>query len=188
MRRLPKGQKKNAAVDDPEVKNVVRRSTENQIAIRGSKKLAAATVAYGASLQNRPDYRVVVTQHAARYNRQGTVIVGAHEQRTIEFTRTERGRNFQKSDGSSKARRSMGRKVVYAGRLVPVLGYGYAVHNTLSGGQQQGGREAMLERTYQGATLMAVGETVSHYKSGGSTVGLLTGGKYTPSSILQEIF
>ena len=86
-------------------------------------------------MQNRPDYRVVVTQHAARHNRQGRVIVGAHEQRTIEFTRTEGGRNFQKSDGSSKARRSMGRKIVFGGRLVPVLGYGYAVHNTLGGGQ-----------------------------------------------------
>lgn len=167
------------------MKNVARRTTENQIAIRGSKKLAASTVAYGAYLQNRPDYRVVRRQHAARYNRQGRVIVGAHEQRTIEFTRTEGGRNFQKSDGSHKRRVKMGKTIVHGGRLIPVLGYGYMVHNTLSGGQQRGG-DPLLERTAQGATLMAVGETVSHYQSGGTTVGLLTGGRHTPSSLLER--
>lgn len=170
------------------MKNVARRTTENQIAVRGSKKLAASTVAYGAYLQNRPDYRVVRTQHAARYNRQGRVIVGAHEQRTIEFTKTEGGRNFQKSDGSHKRRVKMGKTIVHGGRLIPVLGYGYVVHNTLNGGQAAPGnrQEQMLGRTAQGATLLAVGETVSHYQSGGSTVGLLTGGKYTPSSLLEK--
>lgn len=175
--------KKNAKMDDSNVKNVARRSTENQIAIRGSRKLAASTVAYGTSLQTRPDYRVVRRQHAARYNRQGRVIVGAHEQRTIEFTKTEGGRNFQKSDGSSKSRVKMGKHIVHGGRLIPVLGYGYVVYNTLEGGQVSG-HDPMLERTYQGATLLAVAETASHYKSGGSTVGLLTGGMHTPSSIL----
>ena len=182
--RRSSGGKKNAKMDGSKVKNVARRTTENQIAVRGSKKLAASTVAYGAYMQTRPDYRVTTKQHAARYNRQGRVIVGAHEQRTIEFTTSEGGRNFQKSDGSTKRRVKMGKTIVHGGRLIPVLGYGYVVHNTLSGGQQQG--DPLLERTAQGATLMAVGETVSHYKSGGSTVGLLTGGKYTPSSLLER--
>lgn len=133
MRRS--GKKKNADMDEPKSKNVVRRSTENQLAVRGSKKAANMTAAYGAYLQTRPDYTVSRRTVGARYNKSGKVIVGEHQQTTISKTRSDRGRNFTATDGSSKARMAMGRKIVFAGRLVPVLGYGYVVHNTLNGGQ-----------------------------------------------------
>ena len=179
-RQKMKRTRKGSANIVPDSKNVLRRSTENQLAVRSSKKLANITAAYGAYLQTRPDSRIVRRQYAGHYRRDGSAIVKSHEVRVTEFTKSDRGRNFKQTDGSSKARLAMGRRIVYAGRLVPVLGYGFVLHNTFSGGQdpEMSRDEDMMGRTYQGATLLATAQVASHYASGGSTINLLTAGRY----------
>ena len=169
-------------------KSTLQKSGENQLAIRGSKRAANAIAGYGAYLQTRPDSRIVSRQYSGHFRRDGSPIVRPHEVKVTEFTRSQRGRNYKQTDGSSKRRLAMGRATVYAGRLVPVLGYGFVLHNTFSGPSdpQMSRDRDMLSRTYQGATLLAIGDTASHYQSGGSTVGLLTAGRSTPSSILQR--
>lgn len=176
MKRTRKGSKKNV----PDSKNVLRRSTENQLALRGSKKLANATAAYGAYLQTRPDSKIVRRQYAGHYRRDGSPIVKSHEVRVTEFTKSEQGRNFKQTDGSSKRRLAMGRGIVYSGRLVPVLGYGFVLHNTFSGRSDPGMSrdQDMMGRTYQGASLLATAQVASHYSTGGSTINLFTAGRY----------
>ena len=171
----------------PAKKSMMQRSAENQLAVRGSKKIANATAAYGAYLQTRPESRSISKKHSARYHRDGTRYVGATTSRFTEHYTSDRGRNYRATDGSQKARLAMGRRLVFGGRLIPVLGYGFVIHNTLSGPAEPGmsRQEDMMSRTYQGGTLMAIGGVASHYQSGGSTVGLLTSGKMTPSSILK---
>jgi hypothetical protein len=172
--------KSDPGMDEPESKNVVRRTTENQLAVRGSKKIANATAAYGAYLQTKPDSYIYEKQFASRYNKHGKVIVGAHTQRTVMHTRSDRGRNFKQTDGSRKRRMAMGRNIVYGGRLIPVLGYGFVIHNTLSGEVDPGQSRDMdmMGRTYQGATLLSIAQIGSHYQTGGSTINLLTAGRY----------
>lgn len=167
-------------MDEPESKNVLRRTTENQLAVRGSKKAANLIAAYGAYLQTRPDSTIVRRQYSGHFRRDGSAIVKPHEVKVTEFTTSEKGKNFKQTDGSSKGRISMGRKVVFAGRLVPVLGYGYVIHNTLSGEVDPGNptREDVMGRTYQGASLLAARSVVSHYSTGGTTINLLTAGKF----------
>lgn len=167
-------------MDEPESKNVMRRTTENQLAVRGSKKLANATAAYGAYLQTRPDSKIVQRQYSGHFRRDGSAIVRPHQVRVTEFTTSEKGKNFKQTDGSSKRRISMGRNIVYGGRLIPVLGYGYVLHNTFAGEVDPGQSRDMdmMGRTYQGATLLSIASIGSHYKSGGSTINLLTAGRY----------
>ena len=141
-------------------KNVVRRTAENQLAVRGSKKVASATAAYGAYLQSRPYSTTYVKYHPARYNRQGTVIVGAHTQRTHMPTRTRDGRGFVRTDQRRHRGIAMGRGIVWGGRLIPVLGYGYVMHNTLSGPSNPNHDMDMLGRTYQGGILLTAGEVL----------------------------
>lgn len=163
-----------------EKKSTVRRTTENQLAVRSSKKLAAYTAAYGASLQSRPGTYIFEKKFEARRNKSGKVIVGEHTQRTVMHSRSEGGRNFVNTDGSHRGRIKMGQHIVYGGRLIPVLGYGFVAYNTFGGPAEPGvSRDVdMISRTHQGATLLAVGSTVSHYQSGGSTINLLTAGRF----------
>ena len=170
----------------PEKKSLLRRSSENQLAMRGSKKLANAVAAYGAYLQTRPHSRTVFKKHSARYHRDGTRYVGSTTSRFTEHYTSDQGRNYRATDGSQKARLAMGRRIVFGGRLIPVLGYGVVIHNTFSGGEPGMSRkEDMLVRTHQGSTLLAIGGAASHYKSGGSTIGLFTGGKTNPGKIVE---
>lgn len=130
-------------MDEPKVgydssgrKKFWRRTTENQLTIRGSRIAGSYLVARGGSMINKPDHTVTYTRYQPRYNKHGTVIVGAHTQRTIQFTTSDGGRDFQHSDRRAKARKvARGSHVVRFGRVIPVLGYGYAIHNTLNGGQ-----------------------------------------------------
>jgi hypothetical protein len=118
--------------DDKGRKKFWRRTSENQIAVRGSKALGAALVAKGTYLKNKPDSTVKITHHRARYNRQGTVMVGAHTQRTIEPTTSDRGRNFQQTDHLAKERkRKRSSRMIKSGRYIPVLGYGYMAYNVM---------------------------------------------------------
>jgi hypothetical protein len=118
--------KKDSGMDEPERKSVVQRGAENQVAVRGSKYLGAELVAYGTALKNKPDYTIVVTEHAARRNRQGTVMVGAKTQRTIEPTRSMGGRDFLQTDGKThKRRRKKVARYILLGRTMPLLGYTY---------------------------------------------------------------
>jgi len=172
--------RKKPAPSQPEKKSVVRRTSENQLAVRGSKKLSTAVTAYGVKLQTRPGTYIFEKNYDARRNTSGKVIVGAHTQRTVMHTTSEGGRNFVNTDGSHRGRTKMGKHIVYGGRLIPVLGYGFVAYNTFSGPSDPTmSRDVdMLSRTHQGATLLAVGSTVSHYQSGGSTINLLTAGRF----------
>ena len=143
-----------------------RRTTENQIAVRGSKALGAYMVARGTQLRHQPNYTVKVTHHKARYNRQGTVMVGAHTQRTIEPTRSDYGRNFLQTDSKRiHKRRYKSKSMIKRGRILPLLGYGYMAYNIMGAPVQDPASD--FERTYQGATLIMIGETLTHYQSGG---------------------
>lgn len=141
--------KKITRVNPPE-KSVLQRTSENQLAVRGSKKIGAELVAYGTALKTKPDYTVTYTKQAARYNRQGTVMVGAKTQKTIQPTRSDYGRNFQQTDGkSAKRRRKKVARYITIGRALPILGYSYMGMNMynafatggLTGVQQQHARD-----------------------------------------------
>lgn len=152
--------------DDKGQKQFWRRTTENQIAVRGTKALGAYYVTRGTQLRHQPNYTVKVTHHKARYNRQGTVMVGAHTQRTIEPTRSDYGRNFLQTDSKRiHRRRYKSKKMIKRGRIIPLLGYGFMAYNIM--GAPVNETSSGFERTYQGATLIAIGETLSHYQSGG---------------------
>lgn len=126
-------------MDEPKVgydrsgrKKFWRRTAENQIAVRGSKALGAYLLAKGTNILHKPDYTVTYTRHQPRYNPQGTAMVGAYTQKTIEFTRSDYGRNFQQTDHKAKARkRARGSAYVKSGRIIPVLGYGYMAYNVM---------------------------------------------------------
>ena len=118
--------------DEEGRKKFWRRTSENQIAVRGSKALGAALVARGTRMRHKPNYTVKVTHHKARYNRQGTVMVGAHTQRTIEPTRSDWGRQFQQTDSKAIHRnRYRSKRMIKQGRVIPVLGYGYMAYNVM---------------------------------------------------------
>ena len=182
--------------DDKGRKKFWRRTTENQIAVRGSRALGAALVARGTQLKNKPDYTVKVTHHKARYNAQGTVMVGAHTQRTIEPTRSDWGRNFQQTDHRMQNKKRKGSaRMIKSGRMIPLLGYGFMAYNIMGAPVDEPGKGGIsdFERTYQGATLIGIGETVGHsyeyMKSGGSVTGLLLGRQYnTPKLPLERFF
>lgn len=109
-------------------KSVTQTTIENQIAMRGSRKLGALLVASGLRYMARPDYQVIRTNNPARINRQGTVYVSAHQRRVIEPTRSDGGRGFHQTD-NPKRKREQARTRVQAGRLVPYLGIGYMLYN-----------------------------------------------------------
>ena len=89
-------------------------------------------VARGTQLRHRPNYTVKVTHHKARYNRQGTVMVGAHTQRTIEPTRSDYGRQFLQTDSKRLAKnRYRSKTMIKRGRIIPIFGYGYMAYNIM---------------------------------------------------------
>jgi hypothetical protein len=109
-----------------------RRTAENQFAVRSTKYVGAYLVASGTAMRNRPDYTVIRRYHVPRYNRQGRVMVGGHWQKTIEPTRSDYGRNFQQTDHAAQNRKRKGSaRRIKAGRVLPVLGYGYMAYNIL---------------------------------------------------------
>lgn len=173
-----------------------RRTTENQIAVRGSKALGAYLTAKGTSILHRPDYVVTYTHYAPRYNVQGTVMVGARTQKTIELTRSDWGRGFQQTDHAYKARkRARASTYIKSGRIIPVLGYGYMAYNVM--GQPvsiqerrpgEGWAYADLAYAAEGAII----EGVSHYQQGSSplqivesTFGAPEG--YAPSDTIEKL-
>lgn len=173
-----------------------RRTTENQIAVRGSKALGSYLVARGTSILHKPDYVVTYTHYAPRYNTQGTVIVGAHTQKTIEFTRSDYGRNFQHSDHNVKARkRARASTYIKSGRIIPVLGYGYMAYNVMGQPTRiqerrpgEGWAYADLAYAAEGALI----EGVSQYQQGSSplqivesTFGAAEG--YAPSDAIEQL-
>lgn len=126
-----------------ERKTRLRKFTENQVVGRGTRKLGALMTPRGAYYaSNQAIYDVTYTHHAARYNVQGTRIVGAYTQKTIEMRRTNGGRDFvatqtRKNPYGRPYHVHMGNKIYAYGRIIPVLGLGYVMHNTLSGEPQQ---------------------------------------------------
>lgn len=169
-----KRRKKSAAVksddrigyDSKGNKKLWRRTTENQIAVRGTKALGAYMVARGTQLSHKPNYTVKYTHNKARYNSQGRIMVGAHTRRTIEPTLSDRGRNFYQTDSRRiQKRRYRAKSMIKRGRIVPLLGFGFMAWNIM--GAPVNETTSDFERTYQGATLLMIGETMSHYQTGG---------------------
>lgn len=173
-------------MDEPKVgydssgrKRFWRRTTENQIAVRGSKALGAYLVAKGTNILHKPDYTVTYTRHQPRYNPQGKVMVGAHTQKTIEFTRSDWGRNFQQTDHKAKARkRARGSAYVKSGRIIPVLGYGFMAYNIMGQPTRikerrpgEGWVYADLAYSAEGALV----EGISRYQEGQSALRIIDG-------------
>lgn len=173
-------------------KSRLRQSAENQVISRSTKLVGNALVARGAYLQSNQSISFTKTKfHPARYNVQGTKIVGAHTQRTFMMRRTPDGRDFVATQTRANKRMvphhiHMGKRVQLYGRLVPVLGFGYVMHNIITG--ESGPEQRTGEGFWQGAAIYAAGDTAEYYASGGSTIGLLTGGMVTPGTILGRIF
>jgi len=173
MKRRKKKQPVSSRSNEP--KSRLRKHLENQALKRGSRGLGKALVARGAYLQsNSSIYTVKYTYRPARYNVQGTRIVGAHTQKTIEMTRTADGRDFvatqtRKNPYAVPHHAYMGNRMVSYGRLIPVLGLGAVMYNTFSG---SGPKPREMEGVWQVAALYAVDDLTSHYKSGGTTMDL----------------
>lgn len=174
-----------------EPKTRLERTIENQLVGRSTKLVGHALAARGAYLQsNAAIYSVTYTPKAARYNVQGTRIVGAHTQKTIQMKRTADGRDFvatqtRKNPYAMPHHIYMGKRMSYYGRLIPILGFGYVMHNIVTGDK---GPE--LRKGEGWGPMMAgyaIQDATSYYGSGGSTIGLLTGGQMTPSSILESL-
>lgn len=165
--------------DDKGRKKFWRRTTENQIAVRGSKALGAALVTRGTLLKNKPDYTVKVTHHKARYNRQGRIMVGAHTQRTIEPTTSDWGRNFQQTDHAAKNRkRKRSARMIKSGRVIPVLGYGYMAYNVMGQPTRIDSRRPGEGWAYADALYAAEGlatEASIRYAEGASPLGVVDG-------------
>ena len=175
-----------------ERKTRLRKFAENQIVSRGSQRLGAAMMASGAFYaSNQAIYDVTYTHHAARYNVQGTRIVGAHTQKTIEMRRTNGGRDFvatqtRKNPYGRPHHVHMGNQLYSYGRLVPVLGLGYVMYNSLTGpGNEPERRKG--EGFGQMMIAYAAADTIDYYKGGGSTMRLLTGGKIGADTVLQKV-
>ena len=130
-------------MDEPESqvesKTRLRKFAENQLVSRGSQRLGAAMMATGAYYaSNQAIYDVTYTHNPARYNVQGTRYVGASVQKTIEMRRTNGGRDFvatqtRKNPYGRPHHVHMGNKIYAYGRIVPVIGLGYVMYNTVSG-------------------------------------------------------
>jgi len=85
----------------------------------------------------------------------------------------------------------MGKRVQLYGRVIPILGFGYVMHNIITG--QSGPDLRKGEGFWQGAAAYAVGDTIEYYQSGGTTTGLLTGGNsekisiFNPKAIVEAV-
>jgi len=177
-----KRRKKRSVVSSKSTKpkSRLRSTVENQAISRGSRSLGKYLTARGAFLQSNRSISYTKTKfHAARYNVQGTKIVGAHTQRTFMMRRTADGRDFIATQTRANKRMvphhiHMGKRVALAGRLVPVLGLGVVMYNMYSNPGQSQMREG--EGFWQMAALYGASDVANHYKSGGDTTSILTGG------------
>lgn len=125
---MKRGNSKKTKTGGRSQKSPIQTSIENQIAMRGSRKLGSALALYALKYINRPDYTVVRTYNPARVNRQGTTYVSAHTRRTIEPTRSDWGRGFKQTDSPAR-KRQVATSQYRVGRLIPYLGIGYMAYN-----------------------------------------------------------
>ena len=184
-----KRRKSSAAEPEWKPKTRLEKSIENQVVGRSTKLVGHTLAARGAYLQsNAAIYSVTYTPKPARYNVQGTKIVREHTQKTIQMKRTPDGRDFvatqtRKNPYAMPHHIYMGKRMSYYGRLIPVLGFGYVIHNIVTGDEQPKLRKG--EGFWQGAAIYAAQDAASYYGSGGSTIGLLTGGESTAEKIVE---
>lgn len=161
---------------------------QNQAIGRGSKALGNLLVARGAYLQSNRSISYTKTKfHPARYNVQGTKIVGAHTQRTFMMRRTADGRDFIATQTRANKRMvphhiHMGKRVQLYGRLIPVLGLGVVMYNMYTNPGQSQMREG--EGFWQMAAIYGAQDVSNHYKAGGDTTQILTGGKTSLSKLV----
>ena len=162
-------------------KSRLSNTLKNQAIGRGSKALGNSLVIRGAFLQSNRSISYTKTKfHAARYNVQGTRIVGAHTQRTFMMRRTADGRDFIATQTRANKRMvphhiHMGKRVQLYGRLIPVLGVGVVMYNMYANPGQHQMREG--EGFWQMAAIYGAQDVTDHYKAGGDTTQILTGGK-----------
>jgi hypothetical protein len=143
-----KRRKRQVSMNTPEKsKTRLRRMAENQAAARGGKWLGTYLAYKGTQYRHRPDYLVITTHHAARYNAQGTVMVGAHTQKTIEPTkaRNQAGVGFQQTE-NPKRKRKISSTMIRGGRIIPILGYTFVGYN-MYGAYKQRGVGGVAEQT-----------------------------------------
>lgn len=171
---MKRRKKSTSSKTEYQPKTRLRRAAENQIIGRGTKLMGSALAARGAYLQsNAAIYTVTYSKRPARYNVQGTRIVGAHTQKTIAMRRTPDGRDFvatqtRKNPYAMPHHIYMGKRMSYYGRLIPILGFGYVMHNIITGESQPDLREG--EGFWQVALGYAVNDAVSYYGAGGDTI------------------
>lgn len=116
------------------------RTVRNQLIIRSADIAGKALIASGLRMLGEEGrlYTVTRTKVAARRNPQGKVIVGEHEQRTFERTRTDRGRNYATEKTTMRVKKAGARRVV-AGKTLPILAYGYIGYDVLKGNYDTSG-------------------------------------------------
>ena len=176
--KMKRGKKKQpVSSSSDKAKSKLSNYLINQGVRRGSKALGQALVARGAYLQsNRSISYWYTKEHAARYNVQGTKIVGAHTQRTYMMRRTADGRDFVATQTRANKRMvphhiHMGKRVQLYGRLIPVIGLGAVMYNMYANPGQPQLRKG--EGFWQMAALYAADDLYSHFKSGGTPSQLL---------------
>ena len=186
--------RKKSAADKTEVEvkpqSRLERTVMNQVLGRGSRALGGAVAARGAFLaSNAAIYDVTYRKNPARYNVQGTRYVGESTQKTIEMRRTNGGRDFVATQTRSNPKGMphhvyMGRRMYSVGRIIPVLGFGAVMYNSFSGsGPQPEYREG--ERIAQVAAAYAAADVADYYRGGGTTIRLLTGGRFGAEHVLE---
>lgn len=177
-----------SSASNSKAKSRLSEHLKNQAIRRGTKAIGNALVARGAFLQSNRSISYTKTKyHAARYNVQGTKIVGAHTQRTFMMRRTADGRDFIATQTRANKRMvphhiHMGKRVQLYGRLIPVLGVGVVMYNMYANPGQHQMREG--EGFWQMAALYGAQDVTDHYKSGGTTTEILTGGKTSLSKLV----
>lgn len=175
------GKRKKPESPKNQTSNRLPRILENQIIGRSSKGLGRAMQARGAFLMsNRSLYTVTYRNNPARYNVQGTRYVGAHVQKTIEMTPADGGRGFLATETKKNPRGMphhayMGRRIYSWGRIIPVLGFGAVMYNTLSGQQQYEPRKG--EGFWQAAALYAMEDAAIYADRHGIGKTIDTAGK-----------
>ena len=187
--RMKRGKKKktDSSRAEFEEKSTLQTSVENQIVMRGSRFLGAAIAAHAIRYMNAPDYQVIRTKKSARINRQGTVYVGAHTQRTIEPTRSDWGRGFKQTDNPSRKRKSATTRY-RAGKVIPYLGIGFMAYNLgANWGSQE--KDPVIKANPEGFWLYDIASatewTVKQTMKAG-IVNVLTGGMFTAGDLVSD--
>lgn len=138
-------------------------------------------------MSNKSLYTVTYRYKPGRYNVQGTRYVAPHVQKTIEMRKADGGRGFLATDTKKNPRGMphhiyVGRKMYSWGRVIPAIGFGAVMYNTLSGQQQYEPRKG--EGFWQGAALYAVQDAAIYADRHGFKTTIDTAGQ--PFNLIEN--